>query len=130
MAREKKQDKGGETFVVPNGNLKQSGDIERCIFTIRGVQVMLDKDLAVLYGTETKRLNEQVRRNADRFPEHFRFRLTNEEMAQLVANCDRLRNLKHSSSASYVFTEKDFGKKIFAFNRMEENPEKLLDRIK
>ena len=50
------------------------------ILTIRGVQVMLDRDLAELYGVPTKRLNEQVKRNARRFPDNFMFQLTKEEM--------------------------------------------------
>ena len=53
--------------------------IEERIFTIRGKQVMIDKDLALLYGVETKRLNEQVKRNIERFPEDFMFQLTMEE---------------------------------------------------
>ena len=55
-------------------------EIEARIFTIRGMQVMLDKDLAELYGVNTMRLNEQVRRNMERFPESFCFQLTKEEM--------------------------------------------------
>ena len=53
--------------------------IERKILAMRGERVILDTDLAVLYGVETKRLNEQVRRNKERFPEDFMFQLTNEE---------------------------------------------------
>lgn len=53
--------------------------IEAMIYTIRGHRVMLDSDLAKLYGVETKRLNEQVKRNADRFPADFMFKLTSEE---------------------------------------------------
>ena len=52
---------------------------------------MIDRDLAELYGVETKRLNEQVKRNVERFPEHFRFQLSNQEKDELVANCDRFR---------------------------------------
>lgn len=58
---------------------------------------MIDRDLAELYGVETKRLNEQLKRNVERFPEHFRFQLSNQEKDELVANCDRFRGLKHSS---------------------------------
>jgi hypothetical protein len=54
-------------------------DIQSRIFTLRGVQVMLDSDLAVCYGVEIKRLNEQVKRNIERFPENFRFQLSQEE---------------------------------------------------
>lgn len=80
-------------------------DIENRIFTYRGIQVMVDRDLAEMYGVETKRLNEQVKRNKERFPETFRFQLTTKERDELVANCDRLKSLKHSSSMPFVFTE-------------------------
>ena len=79
--------------------------IKSCIFTIRGVQVMLDRDLAKLYGVTTKRLNEQVKRNMARFPASFRFSLSKEEMDELVANCDRLQSMKHSSVPMSAFTE-------------------------
>jgi len=68
------------------------------ILTLRGLSVMMDADLARLYGVLTKRLNEQVKRNADRFPEDFAFRLTAEEKQQVVANCDHLANLKFAKS--------------------------------
>lgn len=79
--------------------------IRNCIFTIRGQKVMIDRDLAELYGVQTKRLNEAVKRNLKRFPDDFMFQLSDEEQNELVANCDRLKNLKHSSSNSYAFTE-------------------------
>jgi hypothetical protein len=66
---------------------------------------MLDADIARLYAVETKRLNEQVKRNADRFPEDFAFRLTAEEKQQVVANCDHLANLKFAKSLPWAFTE-------------------------
>lgn len=59
--------------------------ITRAILVIRGHKVMLDADLAGLYGVTTRRLNEQVRRNADRFPDDFAFRLTNQELAILMS---------------------------------------------
>lgn len=80
-------------------------DIAQLIMNIRGMQVMVDRDLAILYGVENKRLNEQVRRNIERFPKRFRFQLTKEETNELVANCDRLNALKHSTVMPYVFTE-------------------------
>jgi hypothetical protein len=79
--------------------------IENRIFTIRAMQVMIDRDLAEMYGLLTKRLNEQVKRNMDRFPKQFCFQLTEAEKNELVANCDRFENLKHSSSLPYAFTE-------------------------
>ena len=75
------------------------------ILTIRGVQVMLDRDLAELYGVPTKRLNEQVKRNAERFPASFMFTLAKDEMTELVANCDRFKRMKHSSVPMTAFTE-------------------------
>ena len=82
------------------------GDVIKSrIFTIRGVQVMLDRDLAALYGVTTKRLNEQVKRNMARFPDSFRFSLSKEEMEEPVANCDRLQSMKHSSVPMSAFTE-------------------------
>ncbi|MFZ6008686.1 MAG: ORF6N domain-containing protein [Nitrospirota bacterium] len=79
--------------------------IERKILLIRGEKVMLDADLAVLYGVTTKRLNEQVKRNRERFPEDFMFQLTENEKVEVVANCDHLKRLKFSSSLPYAFTE-------------------------
>ena len=79
--------------------------VDERIILIRGRRVMLDADLADLYGVTTKRLNEQVKRNKDRFPTEFMFQLDSQEKDELVANCDRLKNLKHSSSLHYVFTE-------------------------
>lgn len=66
---------------------------------------MLDADLAEIYNVTTKRLNEQVKRNAERFPEDFAFRLTEGEKTELVANCDRFDRLKHSTVFPLVFTE-------------------------
>ena len=79
--------------------------IEQRIFAIRGQKVMLDRDLARLYGVPTKRLNEHVRRNIKRFPEDFMLRLTKVEKEEVVANCDHLRALKFSPQLPYVFTE-------------------------
>jgi ribosomal protein L23 len=75
------------------------------ILLIRGKKIMIDKDIAELYGVSTKRLNEQVKRNKKRFPEDFMFQLTQEEKEEVVANCDHLKNLKYSSNLPYVFTE-------------------------
>lgn len=79
--------------------------IENRIFTIRGTQVMLDRDIAALYGIQTGRLNEQVKRNIERFPESFRFQLTVMERDEVIANCDNLKDLKFNPSLSYCFTE-------------------------
>ena len=79
--------------------------IENLIFTIRGNQVMIDRDLAEMYQVETKVLNQAVKRNIERFPELFRFQLTDDEKIELVTNCDRFESLKHSSNNPFAFTE-------------------------
>lgn len=75
------------------------------IYSIRGFQVMLDRDLAELYQVETKVFNQAVKRNENRFPNDFRFQLTEVEKYELVTNCDRFTSLKHSSVNPYAFTE-------------------------
>ena len=89
--------------IVDNINIQDK------IFTIRGVQVMLDEDLAKLYQVEPKRLNEQVKRNIDRFPEKFRFQLTKEEHEILRSQFATLKIDKsrgtHRKYLPHVFTE-------------------------
>ena len=85
--------------------MKALSGVDDSIFFIRGERVMVDADLARLYGVTTKRLNEQVKRNRLRFPADFMFQLNRSEKAELVANCDRLKNLKHSSINPMAFTE-------------------------
>ena len=79
--------------------------IEKQILLIRGQKVMLDMDLAELYGVTTKRLNEQVKRNKGRFPADFMFQLTSGEKSEVVAICDHLGKLKFSPVLPYAFTE-------------------------
>jgi len=79
--------------------------VEKTILLIRGQKVILDADLAKLYGVATKRLNQQVNRNRSRFPEDFMFQLTAEEKNEVVANCDHLSKLKFSPVLPYAFTE-------------------------
>ena len=96
-----------EVYMPENKNLVIIGnsDIQNMIYTFRGKQVMIDRDLASLYQVQTKRLNEQVKRNSGRFPAEFCFKLSDKEKDELVANCDRFKTLKHSSSNPYAFTE-------------------------
>ena len=93
-----------EGVIAICDNLPQNA-LETRILTIRGVQVMLDRDLAELYGVTTSRLNEQSKRNKKRFPEHFRFQLTTDEVNEVIANCDRLSSLQYNPSRPYAFTE-------------------------
>jgi hypothetical protein len=86
------------TFVAPES-------VALRILLIRGHKVMIDADLAELYGVPTKALNQAVRRNLDRFPSDFMFQLTAEEKQEVVTNCDHLAKLKFSSSQPNAFTE-------------------------
>lgn len=79
--------------------------IEPLILVVRGQRVMVDADLARVYGVSTKALNQAVRRNADRFPPDFVFRLSPSEKKEVVTNCDHLGPLRFSSTRPHAFTE-------------------------
>ena len=74
------------------------------ILRVRGIQVLVDADLAEIYGVSTKALNQAVKRNAERFPEDFRFQLTAAEREEVVTNCDHLTRLKFSPVLPWAFT--------------------------
>lgn len=85
--------------------LVQVVNIERRIYTIRGVQVMLDRDLAELYGVKPIRLREQVKRNSNRFPEDFMFQNSEDEVDYMVSQ-NAIPSRKHlGGTLPYVFTE-------------------------
>lgn len=88
-----------------NTQIITKDDIESRILNIRNLQIMIDRDLAELYGVETKVLNQAVKRNIGRFPENFRFQLNSKEKDDLVTNCDHLKDLKFSYNIPYAFTE-------------------------
>ena len=79
--------------------------IEILIQRIRGHKVIIDADLAKLYGVPTKALNQAIKRNSDRFPGDFIFRLSGKEKAELVTKCDHLARLKYAKSLPWAFTE-------------------------
>ncbi len=89
--------------------MKTENKIESKILTIRGQQVMIDRDLAELYGVETKRLNEQVKRNIERFPENFMFQLTREEAEEYfsVSSKSQIATLNDEFSRSQIVTLND-----------------------
>lgn len=72
--------------------------VENKILLIHGQRVMIDRDLAGLYGVPTKVLNQSVKRNIEKFPTDFMFILTKAEKDELVTNCDRFNSLKYSTS--------------------------------
>jgi hypothetical protein len=79
--------------------------VESRILLIRGYRVMLDADLAEVYGTTTKALNQAVKRNVDRFPADFMFQLSKHEKSEVVTVCDHLKKLKYSPTLPFAFTE-------------------------
>jgi hypothetical protein len=100
--------------------------VESAILLLRGQKVILDADLARLYGATTKRLNEQVKRNQERFPEDFLFQLTTEEKSEVVANCDYLSTLKFSPVLLY---DEKIETIIEAIRRLMDPPETPKKRI-
>jgi hypothetical protein len=84
----------------------QQEDIEARIISIRGQNLLIDGDVAEIYGVETKRVNEAVKNNLDKFPDDYLIELTPAEKQELVENFDRFERLKHSSAPPKAFTEK------------------------
>ena len=99
-----------EIAKAESASIQPLENIENLIHVIRGKQVMLDVDLARLYGVETKRLNEQVKRNLERFPEDFMFQLSKEEIDFLRSQIATIENGdmrgRHVKYKPYAFTEK------------------------
>ena len=81
-------------------------EVENKIIEIRDQKIIIDSDVAELYGVETKRINEAVSRNLDKFPDGYLITLDEKEKNELVANCDRFDALKHSTVMPKGFTER------------------------
>lgn len=80
--------------------------VQEKIITFRSQKVIIDYDVAELYGVETKRVNEAVKNNPEKFPSGYLFEITNKEKNELVENFDRFKKLKHSSATVKGFTER------------------------
>jgi hypothetical protein len=87
-------------------NIIKNEDIETRIISIRAENVLIDGDVAEIYGVETKRVNEAVKNNLDKFPEDYLIELTQSEKNEMVENFDRFNRLKHSTAKPKAFTEK------------------------
>jgi hypothetical protein len=85
--------------------MKPAKPLESLILTIRGCKVLIDADLAAIYGVETRTLNQAVKRNAERFPKDFVFRLNAAEKSEVITNCDHLARLRFAKSLPFAFTE-------------------------
>ena len=91
---------------IANQLLVDTREIEARLIELRGKKVLIDRDVAELYGVETKRVNEAVKNNPDKFPEGYFFTLQGVEKQQLVENFDHFKTLKNSPVEPRVFTEK------------------------
>ena len=91
--------------IPPELGVVRRFSLDERILTIRGQKVILDADLAELYGVTTKALNQAIKRNAERFPCDFTFVLSAEEKAQVVTECDHLMRLKFSPVLPRALTE-------------------------
>lgn len=117
----------------------QPADIQNKIYTIRGLQVMIDRDIAIIYGVKSTRLCEQVKRNIKRFPSDFMFQLTDIEVDFMVSqNAIPSRTqpiarpfLIIDSAEIYHFgaSLKDLGKRWFAFSKFEKEAVEMLGRL-
>ena len=89
-----------------NKEIIHESEVKELIIELRGEKVLIDRDVAKLYGVETKRINEAVKNNRDKFPNGYMFSLQVSEKQQLVENFDRFSSLKHSPVEPKAFTEK------------------------
>ncbi|MBM4341470.1 MAG: ORF6N domain-containing protein [Deltaproteobacteria bacterium] len=89
----------GQKAIIPTEQIEQK------ILLIRGQKVLLDADLAMLYGVPTRVLNQAVRRNLKRFPQDFMFKLSQPEKDKVITICDHLKNLKYAKALPNAFTE-------------------------
>ena len=106
MRKIKTTDSGSKTGMTETAsNLLVSTDVEKMIQVIRDKQVLLDRDLATLYGVETKYINRAVKRNTERFPDEFYFELTKEESLRCQVGTLKSGRGKHSKYSTYAFTE-------------------------
>ncbi|MCQ2284357.1 MAG: ORF6N domain-containing protein, partial [Bacteroidales bacterium] len=86
--------------------MEELENVESKIITLRNQQVILDCDVAELYGVQTKEINQAVKNNPEKFPDGYIFLLGKEEKKELVKNFDRFNSQKHSSATLKAFTEK------------------------
>ena len=114
--------------MAENAIIKKE-DIQSRIYTIRNVQIMLDKDLAIFYGVKPIRLREQVKRNIKRFPADFMFQLTEEEVDLMVSQNAIPSKQYLGGYLPFGASLKDMGKKWFAFSKFDKDAFKLLERV-
>lgn len=92
--------------IEANMKIVSYDQVKEKIITIRGQSVIIDSDVAQLYGVETRRINEAVKNNPDKFPSGYIIELSNTEKTEVVENFDHLKKLRFSPNAPKAFTEK------------------------
>ena len=102
-----------------NKEIIHESEVKELIIELRGEKVLIDRDVAKLYGVETKRINEAVKNNRDKFPNGYMFSLQVSEKQQLVENFDRFSSLKHSPVEPKAFTEKGLVYAGYNFKKSE-----------
>jgi len=96
---------GESLTMLERHQMKRVKPIKPLILTIRGSKILIDADLAGIYGVETRALNQAVKRNSRRFPKDFIFQLNAKEKLEVITNCDHLAPLKFAKSLPFAFTE-------------------------
>lgn len=91
--------------MLERHQMKKVRPIKPLILTIRSSKILIDADLAAIYGVETRALNQAVKRNSGRFPKDFIFQLNAKEKLEVITNCDHLAPLKFAKSLPFAFTE-------------------------
>ena len=93
-------------YMIMANEIINTDDVKGKVIVVRGQQVLLDRDVAALYGVETKAVNQAVKNNPEKFPDGYIFTLNDNEKEELVKNFDRFNSLKHSTVSPTAFTER------------------------
>ena len=106
MSEKQQKPNGNANSALQKAEIVKFNAIEERIITLRGEKVLLDSDVAELYGVQTKEVNQAIKNNSGRFPDGYVFELQNTEKQDVVKNFDRFNPIKHSSVSPKAFTEK------------------------
>ena len=106
MSEKQQKLNGNANSALQKAEIVKFNAIEERIITLRGEKVLLDSDIAELYGVQTKEVNQAIKNNPGRFPDGYIFELQSAEKQDVVKNFDRFNRIKHSTVAPKAFTEK------------------------
>jgi hypothetical protein len=106
MSKKQQKSESSANDALQQAEIVKFNAVEERVITLRGENVLLDRDVADLYGVETRRINEAVTNNSDKFPDGYVFELQGTEKQDVVENFDRFNPIKHSTVLPKAFTEK------------------------